>query len=404
MEDAKKIYGQLHRSLVERIEDNPEITDREVQDLIGEMVLSDGRARSLTLRQKEALQSRLFSSIRKLDILQELIDDPDVTEIMVNGYRHIFYEKNGHITQWDKAFLSEERLMDVVQQIAGRCNRIVNEQSPIVDARLADGSRVNIVLPPVALEGAVMTIRRFPQEPITMRDLVRLGSLTPEAASFLRDLVEARYSVLIGGGTSTGKTTFLNALSAYIPKSERIVTIEDNAELQIQGVENLVRMEARNAGIDGNSEISIRDLIRTSLRMRPDRIIVGEVRGAEAVDFLSCLNTGHSGSLGTAHANSVRDMISRLEVMVLMGAGMGANLSVPVIRRQIAAGVEILVHLTRDAFGVRQVDEIAEIVGMDGDDVEISTIYKRNFKGILEPKGELRHREKMEKLYERRQK
>ena len=331
--------------------------------------------------------------------MQELIDDPAVTEIMVNGHRKIFFEKEGKLSRWDKAFLTRERLEDVIQQIAGRCDRAVNEQSPIVDARLENGARVNVVLPPVALDGPILTIRRFPDRPITMDRLVRRKSLNAEAAGFLRELVAAGYTILVGGGTSTGKTTMLNALSAFIPKDERVITIEDNAELQLLGLENLVRLEARSAILSGAAEITIRDLIRTALRMRPNRIIVGEVRGAEAADFLACLNTGHAGSLGSAHANTVRDMISRLETMVLMGA----QLPIPVIRKQIASGVEILVHLERTGSGERQVVEIAEVVGLREGEVELQGLFRRRGAELVRV-GELRQTEKMEKLYEKNEK
>ena len=396
MEERKE---RMRRKLRDELEERDELTEQEIGDLIDELILQEGIRERLPLREKEDLRKELLFSVCKLDVLQELVDDPTVTEIMVNGFRHIFYERDGRIRRWNRQFPSPERLEDVVQQIAGQCNRIVNEQRPIVDARLQEnGARVNIVLSPVALEGPILTIRRFPDDPITMRDLIRSGSVTQEAADLLKDLTEAAYSMLIGGGTSTGKTTFLNALSGYIPKTERIITIEDNAELQIQNVDNLVRMEARAANLEGTQEITIRDLIKTALRMRPDRIVVGEVRGAEAGDFLIGLNTGHAGSLGTAHANTARDMIGRIEMMVLMGV----QLPVPVIRRQIAGGVEILIQLTRDAGGKRAVDEIAEIDGMQGDEVCIRTLFKRDARGVLQRKAELKHREKLEKLYERR--
>lgn len=396
----KDLKERMRRKLRAELEEREELSEEEIGRLIDELIFTEGNREHLTLRQKEDLQKELLYSVRKLDVLQELIENPAVTEIMVNGYQKIFYECSGRLRKWDRRFPSQERLEDVVQQIAGQCNRIVNEQRPIVDARLPEnGARVNVVLAPVALEGPILTIRRFPDDPITMRDLIRTGSLTQEAADLLKDLTEASYSMLIGGGTSTGKTTFLNALSGYIPKHERIITIEDNAELQIQNVENLVRMEARGANLEGMQEITIRDLIKTALRMRPDRLIVGEVRGAEAGDFLVGLNTGHAGSMGTAHANSVRDMIGRIEMMVLMGV----TLPIPVIRRQIAGGVEIMIQLTRDADGRRAVEEIAEIDGMDHEEVLIRTLYLRNAQGELCRMQELKHREKLEKLYERKQ-
>lgn len=390
---------EMRRQLLDRLDTCSDVTDEQMMQMIDEMVLEAGRKRDLPLAEMEDLRRGLFCSVRRLDVLQNLLDDPEITEIMVNGYQHIFYEKQGRILEWSHCFDSKARLEDVIQQIAGWCNRVVNEQRPIADARLPDGSRVNIVLDPVAIDGPVVTIRRFPEDPITMHDLVKLGSLTQEAADFLRDLVEARYSILVGGGTSTGKTTFLNALSSFIPEGERVLTIEDNAELQIQRVRNLVRMEARTANLEDAHEITIRDLIKTALRMRPDRLLIGEIRGAEAEDLLTSLNTGHDGGMCSLHSNNVRDSIGRIEVMVLMS---NEELPIPVIRRQIASGVEILVHLTRDAAGVRQLSEIAEITGMDGDEVQISTLFLRDADGILKKNNALTRAVKMEKLYERK--
>ena len=382
------------------LENRDELSDQDILDAIDELVLAEGRELRLSLRAKEEFRRELFCSVRKLDVIQELVDDPSVTEIMVNGYRNIFVEKSGKIRKWEKAFSSEERLWDVIQQIAGRCNRVVNEETPILDARLANGARVNAVLPPVSLDGPVLTIRRFPDEPITMVKLVAWGSITQAAADFLKKLVSSGYTILVGGGTSTGKTTFLNVLSACIPREERIVTIEDNAELQLLGLDNVVRLEARAANLEGGREITIRDLLRTALRMRPSRIIIGEVRSGEAGDFLSCLNTGHSGSLGSAHANSVRDMVGRLENMVLMGM----NIPIPVIRRQIVSGIEILVHLGRDGNGKRRVEEIAEITGLKGDEVQIRTLFRLDGENHLEPVNPLLHGEKLEKKYEKEEK
>jgi pilus assembly protein CpaF len=373
------------------LEQSDEKTDEEILERIDEIILSHPDTGRMSLEQRGKLRMALFNSVRRLDVLQELVDDRTITEIMVNDYRTIFVERGGKIMRWPKGFCSEERMEDVIRQIAGRCNRVVNEQRPIADARLPDGSRVNIVLPPVSLNGPMMTIRKFPEKPYTMDALVRGGTLTGESAEFLERLVRSRYSILVGGGTSTGKTTFLNALSSYIPEGERIVTIEDNAELQIMGVENLVRLEVRGANLAGDHEITMRDLIRTALRMRPSRIIIGEVRGGEAYDWLSCLNTGHDGSLGSAHANSTREMIGRLETMVLMAA----DLPVPVIRRQIASGIEILVHLIRDRNGRRMLDEIAEIEEVRNDEIVIRTLYRRNEAGKIEKKGELLHRRKL---------
>lgn len=390
-ETEEELFENLREQLQQIIEESVELTDDELAEKLDNLVLERCRDRQFSLRKKEELRRQLFYSVQRLDILQELVENPGITEIMVNGCSDIFYEEDGKLHRWNKSFRSRERLEDVVQEIAGRCNRVVNEQRPIADARLEDGSRVNIVLNPVALNGPIITIRRFPEKAITMSDLVERKSLTREAADFLCELVAARYSVIVGGGTSTGKTTFLNALSSAVPPQERIITIEDNAELQLQGLPNLVRLEAKNSNMEGMHEITIRDLIKTSLRMRPDRIIVGEVRGAEAGDFLTCLNTGHDGSLGTAHANSIRDMISRLEMMTLAGM----TLPVGVIRRQIAAGIDILVHLGRDALGWRYVEEIGEITGMNGEEVAIQTLYRRNVEGKLEKVGELAHAEKI---------
>ena len=395
MMEITELERRMHGDLMHRLQQMEALNDHEILDLIDEMLLAESTTARMPLGTRERLRMSLFNAVRRLDVLQELVDDPSVTEIMVNGHQDIFVERAGKISRWDKCFSSEERLQDVIQQIAGQCNRVVNEQNPIVDARLQNGSRVNVVLPPVSLDGPILTIRRFSDQPVTMDMLVQWGSLTPEAAQFLCHLVGAAYSILVGGGTSTGKTTFLNALSNAIPKDERVVTIEDNAELQIRGIENLVRLEVRNANIEGAHEVSMRDLIKTALRMRPTRLIIGETRGAEAGDWLTCLNTGHDGSLGTAHANSVRDMIGRLEMMVLSGV----DLPIPVIRRQIASGIEIMVHLIRDRKGRRMVDEIAEVTGMSGDEAQIHTLYKRTTAGILEKRDSLQNRKKWEKAY-----
>lgn len=338
------------------------------------------KGKMLSLSEQEELEQYLFYSLRKLDVLQDLLNDKAITEIMVNGPNHIFYEKNGSIYQSDKKFSSVEKLNDVIQQIVGTNNRMVNEASPIVDTRLTDGSRVNIVLSPIALEGSAISIRKFPQKPFVMADLIRLGALSEETAEFLKKLVVAKYNIFVSGGTGSGKTTFLNALSQYIPEDERIITIEDSAELQLIGKQNLVRLETRNANTEGVKPITIRDLIRSSLRMRPDRVIVGECRGEEALDMLQAMNTGHDGSLSTGHANSCRDMIARLETMVLMGA----NLPLPAIKSQIASGIDILVHLGRLRDKSRRVLVIAEIIGMEQGDVQINEIYHFKEKGMEE--------------------
>lgn len=372
--------------------------DQEIYRQIDDLILEETRNRYVSLRRKEALRTELFNSIRKLDILQELIDDDSVTEIMVNGTEGIFLERNGRLLCWEKKITSKGKLEDMVQQIAGRCNRIVNESVPVADARLSDGSRVSLVLPPVALNGPVITIRRFPKNPIHMDRLVELGAVTTEAAAFLRALVRSGYNIFISGGTGSGKTTFLNALSDFIPKEERIITIEDNAELQIQGAENLVRLEARQANTEGKNSVTIRDLIKASLRMRPDRIVVGEVRGEEALDMIQSMNTGHDGSLSTGHANSPRDMLSRLETMILMAM----ELPLSAIRRQIASAVDILIHLGRMRDRSRKVMEIVEITGYDRASGEITerTLFqleetKEQPMGVLVRKQELLHVEKL---------
>ena len=372
----------LREKLIKRIGEETEVRDDRVQDIIDELIMEEGREAYISLPQKQQVRIELFNSIRGLDILQELLDDDDVTEIMVNGTGGIFVERQGRISKWEKHFFSEEKLQELVQQIVAGCNRIVNESVPIADARLKDGARVNIVLAPVALNGPIITIRRFPNRPITMAQLIEWGAVTEEAVSYLKKLVKAGYNIFISGGTGSGKTTFLNALSDYIPKDERIITIEDNAELQIQGVDNLVKMEARRANTEGAHEVSIRELIKSSLRMRPDRIIVGEVRGEEAIDMLQSLNTGHDGSLSTGHGNSPRDMLSRLETMVFMGM----ELPVSAVRRQIASGIDILVHLGRLRDKSRKVLEIAEVSGYqyETEEILLRTLYEFRESGCKE--------------------
>ena len=387
-----EFFGIIRRELMIELEQEREWEDTEILKKIDELVLKHTRRSRLSVGEKEELRKELFYSVRKLDILQVLLDDDEVTEIMVNGYQDIFFEKKGKKMRWDKIFVSKEKLEDVVQQIVGKCNRVINENAPIVDARLENGSRVNAVVYPIALNGPVLTIRRFPERPIMMEDLIANHSITAQAANFLKKMVVAGYSILIGGGTASGKTTFLNALSNYIPSDERVITIEDCAELQIQGVNNLVRLETKPANMEGNKEITIRDLIRSALRMAPDRIIVGEIRGAEAVDMLQAWNTGHDGSLGTAHANSTRDMLSRVETMVLMG------MSIPLeaIRRQIASGIDLIVHLGRLPDRSRRVLEITEVLGYENGEVQVHTLFQWNMQlGILEKVDDLFHREKM---------
>ncbi|WP_079909115.1 CpaF family protein [Paenibacillus sp. 32352] len=369
---ADEIVIEMKQRVKEKLDLSVSLSDEQLMDLIEQEVFSYSFDQYFTAGQKHQLIMRLFHSFRGLDILQPLVDDPTVSEIMINRYDQIFIEQDGRISLTEMKFESKEKLEDVIQAIVARVNRAVNEANPIVDARLLDGSRVNVVLSPIALEGAAMTIRKFPESPLTLDMLVAKGSLTDAAASFLIRLVRAKYNLFIGGGTGSGKTTFLNALSQYIPDDERLITIEDSAELQIRTVPNLVRLETRNANTEGKGEITIRDLIRSSLRMRPNRIIVGEVRGAEALDMLQAMNTGHDGSLSTGHANSTEDMLSRLETMVLSGAA----LPVEVIRKQICSAIDVMIHLQRLRDRSRRVTEISEIVGMEGGEVKLNRLFE----------------------------
>lgn len=389
----RKHFPELRHRLMERLDLSREVEDEEILEIIDMLLVECGKTQYISIKEMVQLRQELFYSVRKLDVLQELIDDNTVTEIMVNGQGNIFVEQEGKLFRWEKEFTSQEKLEDVIQQIVGRCNRVVNEAMPIVDARLENGARVNVVLPPVALDGPILTIRRFPDTPITMENLIEMGSITEECAAFLMKLVEARYSLLIGGGTSSGKTTFLNVLSNSIPKDERIITIEDNAELQIQGVENLVRMEAKMANMEGGNEITLRDLIRTSLRMRPDRIIVGEVRGEEACDLLTSFNTGHEGGIATLHSNSCADTVSRLETMVLMGL----DIPLEAIRRQIASGVDILVHLGRLKDKSRKIMEVSEVLGFENGEVRLQMLYRYHYEQGLQCENPLVHTEKLER-------
>ena len=369
-------------------------TDRvaEPEERIRALIERERYAGNLSRFERRSLASALKGSVQGLDVLEDLLADPEVSEIMVNGPDRIFIEKAGRIHCLDRRFESEERLEDAIRRIVGSCNRVISESSPIADARLADGSRVNAVISPVALDGPVLTIRHFPDDPVTMKDLMAFGTITPEAAFFLQRLVEASYSFMISGGTSAGKTTFLNALSLYIPEEERVVTIEDNAELQLQKIPDLVRLEAKAANMEGNAAITIRDLIRTALRMRPDRLLIGEVRGAEAAELLMALNTGHEGSLSTIHANSAGDVVPRLLTLALMGM----RLPEETILSQIASGIDILVHLGRMPDKSRKVLEITEIVGMEAGHVRLNPIFAReNGTGELRRCGELLDKSKL---------
>ena len=389
--DREGIRSRLRRRIMEELTESRDMDDEQLLERIDTAIRDMGQGIYLPLKERIWLRGSLYDSFRRLDILQELVDDKTVSEIMVNGAGKIFIERNGKTQAWERRFEKPEQLEDIIQQIVGRVNRVVNVSSPIVDARLEDGSRVHIVLPPVSLNGPVVTIRKFP-EPITMEKLIRFGAVTEETAGFLKELVGAGYNIFISGGTNSGKTTFLNALSSFIPPQERVITIEDSAELQITQVPNLVRLETRNANTEGEGEITMSQLIRASLRMNPTRIIVGEVRGRETLDMLQAMNTGHDGSLSTGHGNSARDMLSRLETMVLMAA----ELPLPAIRSQIASALDIMVHLGRLRDGSRKVLSIAEIGGCTDGEVEMESLYEYDRKtGRLEAKGLLKNREKL---------
>lgn len=368
----EKIQQEIQEELLRELEQGVSFSDEQMQDEIEIRVLKRGQMEYLTIEEKMELVKKIFNSVRRLDVLQELLEDQDITEIMINGPDHIFIEKGGRLLDSGKKFPSQAKLEDVIQQIVSKVNRVVNEASPIVDVRLLDGSRVNVVLPPVALDGPVMTIRRFPENPFDMDKLLELGSITKEAAVFLRTLVEARYNIFISGGTGSGKTTFLNALSNYIPSTERIVTIEDSAELQIQNIANLVRLETRNANLEGKNEITVRDLVRSALRQRPDRIIIGEIRDAAVIELLSAMNTGHGGSISTGHANSPVDMLRRLETLVLTGM----DIPLQAVRSQIASAIEIVVQLGRLRDKSRKVLEIDEVCGIEDGEIVLRPLYK----------------------------
>ena len=368
---------RLKREVLSGLDLSAEIADEEVRRMIDKCILNDSGAQYMPLREKLQLKTELYNSIRKLDILSDLLEDDSISEIMINGPDTIFVERNGVIERSGKSFESTEKLMTVLQQIVSSANRLLNDTNPIADVILPDGSRVNVVLSCVSLDGTAVTIRKFPKERLDMEKLIMKGTLDRETADFLSLLVRAGYNIFISGATSSGKTTFLNALSDFIPKDERVITIEDAAELRLEGIENLVRLEVRNANVEGNNSITIKDLIRTSLRMRPDRIIVGEVRDEAAIDMLAAMNTGHDGSISTGHANSVRDMLLRLESMVLMGA----ELPIRAIRQQISAAVDIVVHLGRLRDRSRRVLEISEVVGMEEDEIRLNTLY--SFEEVL---------------------
>lgn len=398
---VEDISRQIKNNVQNMLEFREEISDEKLEDIIAQEVSNYSRSNHLSVNERVEIGRTVLHAMRRLDILQEILDDSEVTEVMVNGYDTIFIEKAGRLVKVDKKFESEERLKDIIQQIVANCNRTVNDSSPIVDARLEDGSRVNVVLNPVAINGPILTIRRFPQDSFTMTQLVAIGSLQEEQAQFLKKLVISGYNILVSGGTGSGKTTFLNALSSYIPSDERIITVEDSAELQIQGIDNLVRLETKNANTEGQKPITIRDLIKTSLRMRPNRIVVGEVRGEEAMDMIcSAMNCGHDGSMSTVHSNSAKDTIARLETMILMAV----EIPVTAIRKQICSGVDIIIHLGRMRDKSRRVLEIVELGSVEQNEVIINPLYvfkedestsDTKVHGKLTKVGELLHDEKL---------
>ena len=391
---------QIRKNVLAQLDMTREHEEEELLAAIDEEICREAKQRVIPLNWRRELRMQVFHSLRKLDVLQELLNEDDISEIMVNGADHIFYEKKGEMIAWNRSFSSQEKLEDIIQQIVGSHNRVINAAEPIADTRLADGSTVNVVLPPIALEGPVVSIRKFPRHPLRMEDLIAKGSISEECAAFLRTLVEAGYNIFISGGTGSGKTTFLNALSAFIPKSERVITIEDSAELKIQNIPNLVRLETRNSNVEGCMPVTIRDLIKTALRMRPDRIVVGEVRGGEALDMLQAMNTGHDGSLSSGHANAAEDMLGRLETMVLMGM----DLPLAAVKKQIASGIDILVHLGRLRDKTRKVLQIVEIAGFNNGDILTRMLYEfeekgedkeGKIRGKLVKRGEIMHEEKL---------
>ena len=348
------------------------LSDDELENKIEESINKKLNGRYCAISQKISMAQQIYSGIRGLGILDSILKDNSITEVMINGPDQIFVERNGRVRKIEETFEDEKRLEDIIQRIVGAAGREVNQSSPIVDTRLADGSRVNVVLPPISLVGPAVTIRKFSKTPMTIGQLIKYGSITDEIAEVLRIFVEAKYNIFIAGGTGSGKTTFLNALSNYIPKDERIITIEDSAELQITGIENLVSLETRNANSSGAGQITIQDLIKSSLRMRPERIIVGEVRGGEALDMLQAMNTGHDGSLSTGHANSTADMLSRLETMVLQGA---SGMPLAAIRMQIASALDLIIHLSRLRDHSRKTMEITEVLGVEDGQIQLNPLY-----------------------------
>ncbi len=397
LDRGKGLKKQLKAEIMQGFSYEHQMSDEEISQVIDEKIQEKADVMELTLGDRLRLQKELFDSFRRLDILQELVDDSRITEIMVNGPEDVFVEMGGKIRRWEKAFESREQLLDLIQQIVSRVNRIVNTSSPIADARLPDGSRVHVVLEPIALNGPILTIRKFP-EPMTMERLLAFGSISKEAAQLLKVLTAARYNIFVSGGTGAGKTSFLNALSEFIPPQERVITIEDSAELKLSHIDNLVSLETRNANAEGEGAIEISNLIRAALRMRPDRIVVGEVRGKEAFDMLQAMNTGHDGSFSTGHANSVSDMLLRLETMVLMAA----DLPLEAIRRQITSAVDIMVHVARLRDRSRKVVAIEEVDRFEDGEIILNPLYTfeetgngDRVEGVLKKIGTIKHKEKL---------
>ncbi len=400
MYDTSNYTSRIKKRVYEKLDMSTDIDDKDLRNVIEECVQEESKVYIIPLRQREIIEESVFNAIRRLDILQEILEDDSITEIMINGSNDIFIERNGNLQRWDKHFETTDKLEDVAQKIAALSNKIVNTSIPIVDTRLDDGSRVSIVLPPIAIDGPVITIRKFYDDPLTMDKLIKLHSVTQEAAEFLEKAVKAKYNIFISGATGSGKTTFLNVLSNYIPSDERVITIEDSAELQIKNIDNLVRLESRKANIEGKNEITIRDLIKASLRLRPDRIVVGEVRGDETLDMVQAMTTGHDGSLSTGHGNSPQDMMSRLETMILMGMDM----SLSAVRKQLVSAIDIIIHLGRLRDRTRRVMKIVEIAGLQNGEVQYNTLFEFKETGekdgkvlgeLVSTQKELIHKEKL---------
>jgi len=374
---------EIRQEVMNALDLSMDVSDEEILTLIKNIIIEKGKNRPISLADRKKIENHVFNSLRKLDVLEDLLNDEEITEIMINGPENIFIEKKGRVVHCSEKFSSEEKLNDIIQNIVAQSNKIVNESNPIVDTRLSDGSRVNIVLKPAAVDYSILSIRKFPKEQMNMERLKSYGSISEEQVELLRKLVASGYNIFVSGGTGSGKTSFLNALGEFIPSDERVITIEDSAELQLKNVDNLVRLEARNANLEGKNEITIRDLLKSSLRMRPDRIIVGECRGAEALEMLQAFNTGHDGSCSTGHSNSCKDMLSRLETMVLMGA----EIPLPAIRQQIASGIDIIVQLGRLRDKSRKLLEITEVLGLENNEIQLNPLYR--FKEIEEVNGRI---------------